>query len=128
MSPEQAKGKSVDKRADIWAFGCIFYECLTGKKAFEGETVTEMLAAILKSEPDWQALPAATPPSIRLVLRRCLEKDVHRRFQNAADMRILIEEFQQTGESGRRDSEAPMAALSVAALAVLIASRWGSCS
>ena len=80
MSPEQAKGKSVDKRADIWAFGCILYECLTGKRAFEGETVTETLAAILKSEPDWQALPAATPPSIRFVLRRCLEKEMSPRF------------------------------------------------
>jgi Tol biopolymer transport system component len=92
MSPEQAKGKSVDKRADIWAFGCILYECLTGKRAFEGETVTETLAAILKGEPDWQALPSATPPSIRFVLRRCLEKDMSRRFRDAADARIQIEE------------------------------------
>src|SRR5512143_2641632 len=99
MSPEQAKGKSVDKRADIWAFGCILYECLTGKRALEGETVTEMLAAVLKSEPDWQALPAAAPRGIRFVLRRCLEKDVHRRFQNAADVRILVEDLPQTGES-----------------------------
>src|SRR5512143_822971 len=67
MSPEQAKGKTVDKRADIWAFGCIMYECLTGKRAFEGETVTETLAAILRGEPDWQALPTATPPNIRFL-------------------------------------------------------------
>ncbi len=78
MSPEQAKGKAVDKRADIWAFGCILYECLTGKRAFEGDT--ETLAAILRGEPDWQALPAATSPSIRFVLRQCLEKDMSRRF------------------------------------------------
>jgi hypothetical protein len=92
MSPEQAKGKSVDKRADIWAFGCILYECLTGKRIFAGETVTETLAAILKGEPDWQMLPDSTPPNIRFVLRRCLEKDVNRRFRDAADVQIQIEE------------------------------------
>src|SRR5512139_1536205 len=81
MSPEQAKGKAADRRADIWAFGCILYECLTGKKAFEGETVTETLAAVLKNEPGWQALPAATPPGVRFILQRCLEKDMRRRFQ-----------------------------------------------
>jgi serine/threonine protein kinase/Tol biopolymer transport system component len=95
MSPEQAKGKAVDKRADIWAFGCILYECLTGKRVFEGETVTETLAAILKGEPDWQALPAATPPNIRFVLRRCLEKEMSRRFRDAADVQIQIEEVHE---------------------------------
>jgi eukaryotic-like serine/threonine-protein kinase len=98
MSPEQAKGKSADKRADIWAFGCILYECLTGKRPFEGETVTETLAAVLKNEPDWLALPAATPSNIRLVLRRCLEKDESRRFHCAADVRIEIDEARGTGE------------------------------
>jgi eukaryotic-like serine/threonine-protein kinase len=92
MSPEQAKGKSVDKRADIWAFGCILYECLTGKRVFEGETVTETLAAILKGEPDWNALPETTPSSIRILLRRCLQKDLARRLHDAADARIEIEE------------------------------------
>ena len=86
MSPEQAKGKSVDKRADIWAFGCIIYECLTGKKTFEGETVTETLAAILRGEPDWNALSAAIPQNIRIVLHRCLEKEKSRRFRDAADI------------------------------------------
>ena len=99
MSPEQAKGKSADKRADIWAFGCILYECLTGKRAFEGETVTETLAALLKSEPDWQKLPAATPSSIRFVLRRCLEKDKGRRFHHAADLRIEIEDAYDVGQA-----------------------------
>jgi len=92
MSPEQAKGKPVDKRADIWAFGCILYECLTGKRAFEGETITETLASILKGEPDWTALPVMIPPNVRFVLRRCLEKDMSRRFRHAADVRIEIEE------------------------------------
>jgi serine/threonine protein kinase len=99
MSPEQAKGKAVDKRADIWAFGCILYECLSGKRAFEGETVTETLAAILKGEPDLQALPAATPPNIRFVLRRCLEKEMSRRFHHAADVRIEIEEARDISEA-----------------------------
>jgi eukaryotic-like serine/threonine-protein kinase len=90
MSPEQAKGKAVDKRADIWAFGCILFECLTGKRPFEGETITETLAAILKGEPNWDALPATIPSNIRFVLRRCLEKDVNSRFHDAADVRIEI--------------------------------------
>jgi serine/threonine protein kinase/Tol biopolymer transport system component len=99
MSPEQAKGKTVDKRADIWALGCILYECLTGQRAFEGETVTETLAAILKGEPNWQALPAAIPANIRFVLRRCLEKDVRRRFHDAADVQIQMEEADDIGET-----------------------------
>ena len=105
MSPEQAKGKSVNKRADIWAFGCILYECLTGKRAFEGETVTEMLAAVLKSEPYWNGLPANTPQNIRFVLHRCLAKDKEKRFQSAADVQILVEEngnsFPDVGTAAR---------------------------
>ncbi|MBN2241408.1 MAG: serine/threonine-protein kinase [Acidobacteria bacterium] len=92
MSPEQAKGKAVDKRADLWAFGCILYECLTGKRAFEGETVTETLASVLRNEPDWQALPETTPSSIRTLLRRCLQKDLARRYRDAAVVRIEIED------------------------------------
>src|SRR6202035_81566 len=75
MSPEQAKGKAVDKRTDIWAFGCVLYELLTGKQIFDGEDITEILAAVVRSEPDWQALPAATPLKVRDLLRRCLQKD-----------------------------------------------------
>jgi serine/threonine protein kinase/Tol biopolymer transport system component len=92
MSPEQARGKSVDKRTDIWAFGCVLYELLTGKHAFEGETVTEILAAVLKGEPDWQVLPSTTPVQIRSLLRRCLQKDKTLRMQAAGDARIEIQE------------------------------------
>src|SRR5260370_1174073 len=75
MSPEQARGKEVDQRADIWAFGCVLYELLAGKRAFEGQKLSETIAAILEREPDWQALPARTPARIRELLRSCLEKD-----------------------------------------------------
>jgi serine/threonine protein kinase/Tol biopolymer transport system component len=92
MSPEQARGKSVDKRTDIWAFGCVLYELLTGKQAFHGEDVTDILAAVVRAEPDWQALPAAIPAKIRDLLRRCLQKDKTLRMQAAGDVRIEIHE------------------------------------
>ncbi len=75
MSPEQARGKPVDKRTDVWAFGCCLYESLTGRKPFSGETVTDTLAAIVKNEPDWKALPGRVPVKIRELMRRCLQKD-----------------------------------------------------
>jgi eukaryotic-like serine/threonine-protein kinase len=90
MSPEQARGKSVDKRTDLWAFGCVLYELLTGKQAFAGEDATEILAAVVKSEPDWSRLPAATPPTIRSLLKRCLQKDKALRLRDAGDARIEI--------------------------------------
>lgn len=92
MSPEQAKGKAVDKRSDIWAFGCILFECLTGMRAFEGETMSETIASILKGEPEWDELPAATSMGIRALIRRCLQKDKNRRQHDIADARIEIEE------------------------------------
>ncbi len=92
MSPEQARGKAVDKRTDLWAFGCCLYEALTGKAAFLGETVSDTIAAVLKQEPDWQSLPASTPVPIRTLLRRCLQKDSSRRLHDIADARIEIEE------------------------------------
>ena len=91
MSPEQAKGKPVDKRADIWAFGCILYECLTGKRAFQGETITEIVASILKSDPDWEALPQDVPAPIRTLLRRCVQKDPGFRLRDIGDARLEIE-------------------------------------
>ena len=92
MAPEQARGKPVDKRTDIWAFGCVLYEMLTGKPPFSGETLTDVVAAIVKNEPDWDALPIAIPVLVRSVLRRCLQKDPVRRLQHAGDARIEIEE------------------------------------
>ncbi|MDA2939314.1 protein kinase, partial [Acidobacteria bacterium AH-259-A15] len=90
MSPEQAKGKSVDKRADVWALGCVLYELLTGKRAFHGETITETVAKVLESEPDWEALPENTPGNIRTLLHRCLHKDSNDRFRDIGDARIEI--------------------------------------
>ena len=85
MSPEQARGKIVDKRTDIWAFGCVLYEMLTGRRAFDGETMSDVLAAVLEREPRWEALPAATPPAVRRLLHRCLEKDPRRRLRDIGD-------------------------------------------
>ena len=94
MAPEQARGHAVDKRADIWAFGCVVYEMLTGRRAFGGDNVTDTMAAVVRGEPDWAALPGDTPASIRRLLRRCLEKDRKRRLADAADARLEIEAAQ----------------------------------
>ncbi len=93
MSPEQAKGKSVDRRTDIWGFGCVLYEMLTGKQAFTGETVTDTLAAVIRAEPEWSAIPADTPNAIRNLLQRCLKKDPRQRLQSIGDARITLEEI-----------------------------------
>jgi len=92
MSPEQARGAAVDTRTDLWAFGCVLFEMLTGRRAFAGDTVTDLLAAIVKEEPPWDALPAETPDAIRTLLRRCLRKDRRKRLASAADARLDIEE------------------------------------
>jgi eukaryotic-like serine/threonine-protein kinase len=99
MSPEQARGQPVDKRADVWAFGCILFEMLTGRQAFAGSTVSDRIAAVLEREPDWSALPDGTPPPVHRLLRRCLEKDHNRRLHDIADARIELEDLQRAGES-----------------------------
>jgi len=91
MSPEQARGKETDRRTDIWAFGCILFESLSGRRAFTGETVPDVVGAILHLEPDWTSLPARTPERIRELLRLCLEKDAGRRLRDAGDARLEIE-------------------------------------
>jgi Tol biopolymer transport system component len=98
MSPEQAKGKVVDKRSDIWAFGCVLFEMLTGKQAFSGETLTDILASVVRAEPDWNLLPTSTPEAIRRLLRRCLTKDPKQRLRDIGEARITIEIF-QSGKS-----------------------------
>jgi serine/threonine-protein kinase len=92
MSPEQARGKPVDKRTDIWAFGCMLYELLTGKQAFRGETLSDTIASVLQGEPDWQAFPPTIPVKIRDLLRHCLQKDLQKRLRDLGDARIEIEE------------------------------------
>ena len=110
MSPEQARGKSVDKRADIWAFGCLLYECLAGQRAFGGETITDVLAAIIHKEPNWEALPEKTVWRVRDLLRRCLQKDPHDRVHEIADVRIEIKlALEEPFETGMGPVEAPRA-------------------
>ncbi len=133
MSPEQARGKPVDQRGDIWAFGCVLYEMLTGRQVFAtGETVSDAVAAILTREPDWTALPVETPSHVRRLLRRCLEKDPNRRVHHIADARLELEEAvtgpSETATNIVQSSRVPnlwMRALpwTVAALA-LIAAGW----
>jgi Tol biopolymer transport system component len=92
MSPEQAKGRPVDRRADIWAFGVVLYEMLSGRRLFQGDNTSEVLASVLMKEPDWSALPADTPPPVRNLLRRCLRRDPRSRLRDIGDARVAIEE------------------------------------
>jgi serine/threonine protein kinase len=92
MSPEQARGQPVDKRTDIWAFGCVLYEMLTGRRAFAGDSLTDTLARVIEREPDWRAMPETTPEVVRRLLERCLRKDVRRRLRDIADARIEIDD------------------------------------
>jgi len=130
MSPEQARGKAVDKRIDAWAFGCVLYELLTAQRAFGGETLPDTIAAVLEREPDWQALPASTPVKIRDLLRRCLQKDPQRRLRDLGDARLEIEEVLQppaTAEAGtKRDTDSRRTALSPSAPAANSGPWWRS--
>jgi serine/threonine protein kinase/Tol biopolymer transport system component len=108
MSPEQARGLPVDKRTDIWAFGCVLYETLTGRVTFAGDTVSDSIAKILEREPDWSALPATTPTSIRRLLRRCLTKDPKKRLRDIGDVRIEIDAIDEV-LPGATDTVVPLA-------------------
>ncbi len=99
MSPEQAKGRPVDRRADVWAFGVVFFEMLAGRRAFEGGDVSDVLASVLKMEPDWSALPADLPPPVRRLLRRCLEKDPKKRLRDVAEGMLQLDEGLASGSS-----------------------------
>ena len=103
MSPEQTRGEEVDRRADVWAFGCVLYEMLTGRLAFDGGSRSDIVVAILEREPDWSLLPASTPLSVRRLLRRCLQKDRQRRFRDIGDARLELED----AIAGERPSDAP---------------------
>ena len=134
MSPEQAKGRAVDKRADVWAFGAVLYEMLTGRRAFEGDDVSTTMAAVLMRDPDWTALPSDTPPAVVALLRRCLERDARLRLRDIGEARVLLSnaEVWKAGAvptvaavSSRRTTRAAWA-LAAAALAValLAAGPW----
>jgi hypothetical protein len=107
MSPEQAKGKQIDRRADVWAFGAVLYEMLTGRRAFEGEDVSETLAYVLTKEPDWDALPADTPPALRRTLQLCLTKKPKGRIRDMADMQLALAGAFGTVEAAHDGTHSP---------------------
>jgi serine/threonine-protein kinase len=124
MSPEQARGKPTDKRSDIWSFGCVMYEILTGQLPFEGETASDTLARIIEREPDWQKLPQETPTNIRTLLRRCLEKDPRRRLRDIGDASIEVDETLSLPATAPPVTTSPVAAPWSARPRRLIA--WGA--
>ena len=107
MSPEQAKGKAVDKRADVWAFGAVLYEMLAGRKPFTGDDVSTTLARVIEREPDWEVLPSDLSPVLAIYLRRCLEKDPKQRVHDVADVRLAMEgAFETTAGTPSESSSA----------------------
>ncbi|MDH3728173.1 MAG: protein kinase, partial [Myxococcales bacterium] len=119
MSPEQVRGQEVDQRSDIWAFGCVLWECLTGQRLFAGPTASDSLGAILHTEPDHDRLPADTPSNVRRVLRRCLAKDPRDRYHHIADARIALEDTEREHSPARRTSRGSWIAVAVLATALL---------
>ena len=99
MSPEQARGKPVDRRSDVWSFGCVLFECFSGRPAFAGETTSDLIARILERDPDWAALPSTAPPRVREILRRCLRKDADERPRDIRDVRLELVDVASGGGS-----------------------------
>jgi hypothetical protein len=124
MAPEQARGKAVDKRADIWAFGVVFYEMLTGRTAFSGETITDIIAAVVTREVDWAAIPATTPPTVRQLLARCLEKDPKRRLRDIGEARVTIDETLGGRNSVGTNAAAPATSSAHALTSARAARAW----
>ena len=132
MAPEQARGKAVDRRADIWAFGAVLYEMLSGARAFPGETISDTLAAVLTATPDWNKLPSETPAAIRELIARCLDRDARQRLQSIGEARIILSHPPRGGsvpaavQTNRAIPMAPMAvfAIGIAALSVAGAVLW----
>jgi len=128
MSPEQARGKRVDRRTDIWAFGCVLYECLTGKRAFGGDSLTDVLASIVGEEPDGSCLPGDVEPHVLRLLRRCLEKDPRERLRDIGEARIALARGTPEPVDGLRESprsrRAPVLAVGLLALVVGAAGAW----
>jgi Tol biopolymer transport system component len=137
MSPEQARGRAVDKRTDIWAFGCVLYEMLTGRRAFVGETITDVLAKIVERDPDWTALSAAAPAEMVRLVRRCLQKDPKSRLRDIGDIRDELNQTSAAGDSAQGTRAEPesrpsreyvawaLAVVAMLALAVVLVSRRG---
>jgi serine/threonine-protein kinase len=121
MAPEQARGRTIDRRADVWAFGVVFFEMLAGRRAFEGDDVSDVLASVLKMEPDWSALPADLPGPVRRLLRRCLEKDPKRRLRDVGEGLLQLEEGLATGST---TSMMMPAATDASAMVAAPASLW----
>ena len=126
MSPEQARGHVVDKRADIWAFGCVFYELLTGQRAMRGDTVSDILAAVLTDEPHWSRVPATTPPRVVALLQRCLTKDPRDRLRDIGDARFELKELASGPAVGPSPQPRPTSIVRrVAVAAVVLAALSG---
>ena len=111
MSPEQARGKPVDRRSDVWSFGCVLFECFTGRPAFAGETASDLIARILEREPDWATLPAGSPPRIREILRRCLRKNADERPRDIRDVRLELSDVASGGGKAAAAREKSIAVL-----------------
>ena len=125
MSPEQARGRAVDARTDIWAFGCVLFEMLTGRRPFDGETVTDILGAIVHKEPEWGLLPGTLPDSLRRMLERCLAKDQKQRLRNIADVRLEIQDLLTRLRSVANRTDATPASPRLAGFTRREAAAWG---